>query len=248
MTFPEPTTDSCENHVNIGIVGALGFVGSAISQGFTQIGQHACLPILRGDDFARKMSEVEYVIYSANPAKRFIANSNPALDRKESIEKTSFFMKMSEGKPFLLVSSISCRTQLNTPYGINRKECEDLVLKSGGAVVRLGPMYGGSRIHDVIHDICENRNVYASKNSRQSFSSVDWNGTYIANNFLSFTGIVEIGSRNSISLGDLADYAGSSSEFFGETDDQYPLNFETGPDVLNVLEFIDQIKSDQTKP
>jgi nucleoside-diphosphate-sugar epimerase len=233
--------------MNIGLVGALGFVGSAISRGFDQVKQHTVLPIIRGDNVAKKFDEVDYVIYSANPAKRFIANSNSDLDKVETIEKTSFFLKEAKGKPFLLISSISCRTQLNTPYGINRKECEDMVLANGGAVVRLGPMYGSSRIHDVIHDICDSKKVYASKDSRQSFSSVEWNGTYIANQFLSFAGIVEIGSRNTISFRELANYARSSSEFFGDVDDQFPLNFDFGPDVLNVLKFIDQIKLNQIK-
>jgi nucleoside-diphosphate-sugar epimerase len=233
--------------MNIGVIGASGFVGSAISRGFGQLNQHTVLPILRGDNVTKKIDEADYVIYSANPAKRFIANTNSELDKKETIEKTSFFLKESKGKPFLLISSISCRTQLNTPYGINRKECEDIVLANGGAVVRLGPMYGGSRINDVIHDICYNKKIYASKDSRQSFSNVDWNGTYIANKFLSFDGIVEIGSTNSISFSELAEYAESTSEFFGDVDDQFPLNFDSGPDVLNVFKFIDQIKFSQTK-
>jgi hypothetical protein len=233
--------------LNIGVIGASGFVGSAIYRGFDQISQHTILPILRGNNVAEKIDQVDYVIYSANPAKRFFANSNPELDRKETVEKTSFFLKESKGKPFLLISSISCRTQLNTPYGINRKECEDIVLANGGAVVRLGPMFGTSRINDVVHDICFNKRVYVSKDSRQSFSSVDWNGTYIANEFLTFTGILEIGSYNSVSLGELAEYAESASEFFGDVDDQFPLNFDTGPDVLNVFKFIDQIKFAQTQ-
>jgi nucleoside-diphosphate-sugar epimerase len=247
MTVPGITADQYEQKVNIGVIGALGFVGSAISRGFDQVSQHTVLPILRGDNVAEKISEVDYVIYSANPAKRFIANSNSEFDKKETIEKTAFFLKEARAKPFLLISSISCRTQLHTPYGINRKECEDIVLANGGAVVRLGPMYGTTRIHDVIHDICNNKKIYASKDSLQSFSSVEWNGAYIANEFLSFTGIVEIGSRNSISFSELADYAESSSEFFGDADDQFPLNFDSGPDVLNVLEFMDQIKLDQNR-
>jgi hypothetical protein len=108
-------------------------------------------------------------------------------------------------------------------------------------------MYGSSRVQDVVHDICESRKVFAAKDSRQSFSSVDWNGAYIAKNFFLFTGVVEIGARNSITLGELADYAESSSEFSGETDDQFPLHFDNGPDVLNVLKFIDQIKCGQMK-
>jgi nucleoside-diphosphate-sugar epimerase len=233
--------------VKVGIVGSSGFVGNAVSNGFDELGEHVFLPINRGDDVTKKISEVDFVIHSANPARRFFANSNPQLDRQETVEKTLILLKASQGKPFLLVSTISCRTQLETSYGINRKQCEDIVLENGGAVVRLGPMYGSSRVQDVIHDICESRRVFASRDSRQSFSSIDWNGAYIASNFSLFTGVIEIGARNYISLGELADYAESSSEFSGQADDQFPLHFENGPDVLNVLKFIDQIKFGQMR-
>lgn len=233
--------------MQIGLVGASGFVGSAIFRRFAQLAQFECQPILRVDDFESKIREVDFVIYSANSAKRFYANSNPEIDRKETLEKTIRFLNVSNGKPFLLVSSISCRTQLGTPYGVNRKDCENAVLEYGGSVVRLGPMFGTTRTRDVVHDICENRKVFVSKNSKQSFSSIDWNGAYIADNFASWSGVIEIGARNTILLGDIAAYANSSSEFEGETDDQFPLNFDDGPDVLEVLEFVDQIMDQQKK-
>jgi len=233
--------------MRIGLVGASGFVGSAIFRRFTQLAQFECQSILRGDNFESKIREVDFVIYSANSAKRFFANSNPEIDRKETFEKTIRFLDASKNKPFLLVSSISCRTQLGTPYGINRRDCENAVLEYGGSVVRLGPMFGITRLQDVVHDICENRNVFVSRDSKQSFSSIDWNGAYIADNFASWSGIVEIGARNSIRLGDLAAHVNSSSEFTGEIDDQFPLHFDAGPDVQEVLEFVDQIMDQQEK-
>ena len=48
-------------------------------------------------------------------------------------------------------------------------------------------------------------------------------------------------------MGDLAAYANSRSEFIGELDDQFPLNFETGPDVQEVLGFVDQIMEKQKR-
>ena len=233
--------------MRIGLVGASGFVGSAIFRRFAQLAQFECQPILRGDNFESKIREVDFVIYSANSAKRFFANSNPEIDRKETFEKTIRFLDASKNKPFLLVSSISCRTQLGTPYGINRRDCENAVLEYGGSVVRLGPMFGITRLRDVVHDICENRNVFVSKDSKQSFSSIDWNGAYIADNFASWSGTIEIGARNSIILDDLAAHVNSSSEFTGEIDDQFPLHFDAGPDVQEVLEFVDQIMDQQEK-
>lgn len=233
--------------MRIGLVGASGFVGSAIFRRFAQHAQLDCKPILKSDNFKAKISEVDFVIYTANSAKRFVANSNPELDREETLGKIIRFLNVSKDKPFLLISSISCRTQLHTPYGLNRRDCEKAVLANGGSVVRLGPMFGITRLNDVVHDICANRRVFASRDSKQSFSSVEWNGAYIADNFYSFTGIVEIGARNTISLGDLATHVKSSSEFMGEKDNQFPLNFDDGPDALEVLDFADRIMTQQKK-
>jgi|LakMenEpi03Aug12_release.lakeMendotaPanAssembly.Ray.scaffolds.fasta_scaffold171025_3 nucleoside-diphosphate-sugar epimerase len=233
--------------MKIGLIGASGFVGNSIFNQFAQLVQFECVPIIKGDNFESKIRDVDFVIHCANSAKRFFANSNPDYDRSDTLGKTKKFLDSASDKPFLLVSSISCRTQLDTPYGINRKGCEDMVLEYGGSVVRLGPMFGTSRVRDVVHDICESKKVFVSKDSKQSFSSVEWNGLYIAKNFASWSGIVEIGARGTISLGDLAAYANSRSEFIGESDDQFPLNFETGPDVLEVLGFVDQIMEQQKR-
>jgi len=106
-------------------------------------------------------------------------------------------------------------------------------------------MFGISRIRDVIHDICENRQVFVSRDSKQSFSNVEWNAAYIADNFNSISGIVEIGARETINLDALANHVNSSSVFSGGRDDQFPLNFDAGPDVLEVLEFMDNIMNNK---
>ena len=82
-----------------------------------------------------------------------------------------------------------------------------------------------------------------ARNTKYSFSNVDWNGSYIAKNFEGISGTIEIGARNSISLDELALYAKSESDFIGENDDQFPLEFNNGPDVKEVFNFVDKILS-----
>ena len=226
--------------MRIGLIGASGFVGGAIYKAFSTSDNHECIPIIRGDKLERKLLDVDFVVHAANSAKRFVANSNPADDRKESLGKTKRILETSKGKPVLLISSISCRTQLDTPYGVNRLDCEKEVLIYGGSIIRLGPMFGIARKLDVIHDICDNRKVFVARDTKYSFSNVDWNGVYIAQNFQDLSGVIEIGAQNSISLGEIANYVGSKSEFIGKNDDQFPLEFTAGPDVREVFEFIDK--------
>ena len=229
--------------MRVGLLGASGFVGSAILSRFSKSLEHECLPITRGDNLEVILKDVDFVIHCANSAKRVVANSKPDEDRRDSLDKTIKILEASNGKPILLVSSISCRTQSDTPYGMNRLDCEREVLRYGGSIVRLGPMFGGTRTADVIHDICKSRKVFLARSTQYSFSNVNWNGTYIADNFERISGTIEIGARNAISLGELALYANSESEFIGENDDQFPLGFTDGPDVSEVYEYVDRLLS-----
>jgi nucleoside-diphosphate-sugar epimerase len=226
--------------MRVGLIGASGFVGGAIYKAFSTSDNHECISIIRGDDLDRKLIDVDFVVHAANSAKRFVANSNPVDDRNESLGKTNRILEASKGKPVLLISSISCRTQLDTPYGVNRFDCEREVLNYGGSIIRLGPMFGLARKVDVIHDICDNRKVFVARDTKYSFSDVDWNGMYIAQNFQDLSGVIEIGAQNSISLGEIAVYVESKSEFVGKNDDQFPLDFTSGPDVSAVFEFINK--------
>ncbi len=229
--------------VRVGLLGASGFVGGAIFNRFSKSLEHVCIPIIRGDNLEIMLKEVDFVIHCANSAKRFVANSKPDEDRRASLDKTIRILEAADGKPILLVSSISCRTQSDTPYGMNRLDCEREVLRYGGSIVRLGPMFGETRTADVIHDICESRKVFLARSTRYSFSNVNWNGTYIADNFEEISGTIEIGARNTTTLEELALYANSKSEFIGGNDDQFPLGFNDGPDVVEVYEFIDHLLS-----
>ena len=106
------------------LIGSDGYVGSEIAKILESTKKYNLIRLVRGDDFIKKINSSDIIIHSANPAKRFFANNNPDLDYKETVEKTMKFLKKSIGKKFILISSISCRTQLNTSYGINRKKCE----------------------------------------------------------------------------------------------------------------------------
>jgi hypothetical protein len=67
-----------------------------------------------------------------------------------------------------------------------------------------------------------------------------WNAAYIAGNFQSINGVIEIGARNTVLLEELAQYTNSRSKFSEENDDQFPECFIDGPDVSEVFRFIDK--------
>ena len=221
----------------VAVIGAGGFVGSQIAKAVTDSDCYDLIPVLRHDPADELLNKADIIIHSANPARRFQAENHSMLDFEETVEKTARFFSLSRGKRFILVSSMSCRTQLYTNYGRNRRACELLVLTGNSLVIRLGPMFGGNRKADMLHDILAGRKVYIAAETKYAYVDVAWVGQKIVELIEGPIGLQEIGARNSVCLGDLSRYFKSTSEFSGIIETQIPENFTDGPDANDVYAF-----------
>jgi len=225
------------NTLNVAVVGANGFVGSNICNTIEESEKYKLIRVTRGDEIQVVAKNADLVIHAANPAGRFKAETNPLNDFMETADKTFQILSQVKDKPFIMLSSLSCRTQLNTNYGRNRRFCELLVLAQGGKVVRLGPMFGGERKKDTLHDLLVGRQVYISSETRYAYADVSWVAKRIVELLSSPSGLYEIGARNAISLKELHDYFSSKSNFSGTDDTQIPEQCDDGPDARLVLDF-----------
>lgn len=216
--------------MNIGIVGAGGYIGSAIHKSLAYYG---VTPIYKNTKVDTKF---DIIVHAANPAKRFYANTNIEEDYNNTVNNTKKILDTYSCKT-ILISSISCRTQLDTPYGDHRKMCEELVLNRGGTVFRLGPLFGGNRKEDIIHDIVNGNKIYYSEDTKYAYVDVDWAADYVVNAIQRITGVYEIGASNTVTLKEIADAVESKSIFEGPNDDQYPLKFKNGPDARKAIDF-----------
>jgi nucleoside-diphosphate-sugar epimerase len=224
--------------MKIGIIGANGYVGSSICNAVKFYAEHELVKIVRGDDVKTKLELVDLVIHAANPAKRFKADSDPEHDFNETLEKTFNFLNFAGKRKFILISSLSCRTQLHTSYGRNRRACELLALSRGASIIRVGPMYGGGRKQDVLHDLLFGRPIYVAPETQYGYADVDWVGQKVVKMLDFNSGIYEIGAYNSISLARLRDLFDSKSIFSGPDDTQIPItNDDDAPSVELVLAF-----------
>ena len=224
--------------MKIAVVGAHGFVGSAIAKAIEFDNRYKLISVVRDDDIRSKLKLADVVIHAANPARRFTAESDPQRDFIETADKTSYIFSLAKSKKCLLISSLSCRTQLNTSYGRNRRFCELLALAQGASVIRLGPMFGGARKQDVLHDLLVGRRVYVSSETRYAYVNVEWIGTKVLEFMDAQPDIYEVGARNSVSLAELRDVFGSSSIFTGIDDTQIPaMEGGGGPDAMLVVEY-----------
>lgn len=226
--------------ISVGVLGANGFVGKALVRALFGNQKFEIFQITRDSSLLDLPNRMDFVIHSANPAKRFQANSAPNKDLLETVAKTVRFLDFFSESKLVLVSSISCRTQLETPYGLNRKICEDLATASGASVVRLGPMFGTDRNQDVLHDILNSRNVFVARETKYAYCNVDWVADYVCSNLARLPELVEIGAKNIISLSEIAQRVSSDSKFEGPVDDQFPINGFDGPDVNEIFKFIEE--------
>lgn len=201
----------------IGIIGYKGFVGSSIFKNIA--GKKIGIDRTNFHKFKNKKFEV--LINCSMPSKRFWAKLNPKLDYQETVLKTKYFITNYNYKKFIHISSISARCEKNSIYGINKKKSESIIKKiKNYLIIRLGPMYGKKLIKGVLIDIKNNKTVYINKESKYSFTSVNWIGKWIAENIQLKNKTIELGSKDFIKLIDLAKKVGSKSKFRGRVDNQ----------------------------
>jgi nucleoside-diphosphate-sugar epimerase len=225
----------------VAVIGAAGYVGSQITHAVVTGKQYKLVRVFRNEPAEELFATADIIIHAANPAKRFKAENDPIKDFEETVEKTAKLIAAAKGKRFVMISSLSCRTQLDTSYGRNRRACELIALALEDSLVfRLGPMYGGGRTRDTLHDILLGNHVYLSAETRYAYVDVAWAAHSIIAMLDASPGIHEIGARNSVCLGDLRDHFSSASTFSGIDDTQIPENFENGTDARNVFQFAEK--------
>jgi len=228
--------------LSIGLLGYKGFIGSEISRLLESDKSYILTKIDRKLFVDKKIRNLDFdlLIHAANPAKRFFANSNPEIDFQDTVEKITEILNFFKFKKLLLISSLSCRTQPDSIYGKHRLICEELAYKNNGAVVRLGPLFGGNRKNDTLHDILNNKDVYYAGDTKYCYANVVWVANFIVNNLFSLcdSRISEVGARDYISLSEISKFVNSRSVFIGQNDDQVISSFELGPSAKEVFEFI----------
>ena len=230
--------------IDIAVLGANGFVGSAICSELKN--KRNFIKITRENFSQYKDEEFNIIINSAMPSKRFWAKQNPELDYKETVLKTKNILLNYKFKKIIHISSVSARCQLNTVYGRNKKESEDLVKRAKEyLIVRLAPLYGKDLTKGVLIDMLNNCKVYIDGSTKYSFTDISWNAKWIVKNLNLQNKLVEIGATDYIELNELRKLINSKSEFEGEIDDQIVQNksYKSDSSML-VLDFLEKVKNE----
>tara|TARA_B100001250_G_C19735788_1_gene760694 strand:+ start:154 stop:855 length:702 start_codon:yes stop_codon:yes gene_type:complete len=223
--------------INIGIIGANGFVGNKFSTILEKENlNHEKVTRDNYDSFKDK-NNFSHVINCAMPSGRFWSKNNPTEDFRETVLKTFNIKNDFLESKIIQISSISAKVQLDTVYGRNKRAAELVLDPQKDLIIRLGPIYDSSMKKGALIDIVNGSKVFVSGDTKYAFTPLDWACHEILN-MKDKTGLFEVGSKNYIMLKDLRDTLNSNSNFEGFKDDQiFPDAGESCPDANDVIDF-----------
>ena len=229
---------------SVAIFGANGFVGKKIYEGLLATGKYQVTPVTR-DNYADSVGKFyNIVINSAMPGARFWANNNPDKDFTETVQKTANILYEYTFDKFVHISTVSVRYQPDTIYGRHKLLAEGLCNYGNNLIIRLSSMFGEGLKKGVLIDMLSGRKVHIARESRYSFCDTNFVGNYIASH-LDLTGIKEVGSQNTLSMGEIAGHLQTSSEFEGDVEVHEIADPDPDfPDAKEVFKFLDQAKKE----
>ncbi|MBU4198563.1 MAG: hypothetical protein KKE37_07050 [Verrucomicrobia bacterium] len=228
--------------MKVGIVGANGFIGQALCRA---VATHPAVlePVMisRQTYAQHKAQEYDVLINTAMPSKRFWAFQNPLLDFDATVRLTAELIYEWKYGKFVQISSLSARTQLDVPYGINKRTAESLVeTHEHSLIIRLAALYGKGFNKGALHDLIHRKKVYVDIHSAYNYLDVDFAAAWIIDN-INQTGIKEIAARDTITLAEIAQEAWPEVEYEGKKEIVYSDRVEAGmPSSQEVWKYVRQ--------
>src|SRR3989344_8976762 len=224
---------------SVAVVGAKVYVGGALCAALAKDASYS-VPQVARENYARMQNgEYDILVNCAMPSARFAAKNDPGHDFVETVQKTADLVYGWKYKKFVQISTVSSRCQLDTVYGRHKATAEKICGFDKNLICRLGPMYNQELKKGVLIDILQNKKVFVAGESRYCFSPVSFVADWIVSH-LDYSGIIEVGGQNAITLKDVAEHLGKKIEFEGVIDHQEIENpAPEFPEAREVLKFFD---------
>ena len=230
---------------SVAIVGANGYVGSALHQALSRLPEYRVIPVIRADYEKAREIPVDILVNAAMPSGRFWAKNNPEKDFLETVGKTADLLYGWHYQKFIQVSTVSARCELHTLYGRHKAAAEKLCDPAEHLIVRLSAMYSDHLRKGVLIDILNHAKVYLSGESRYPFAPLSFVADWMAQN-LHRKGVVEVGARNTVRLAEIARHLNEDISFEGPVENQELVNPDANfPDARDVFRFLEDRKSTQ---
>lgn len=235
----------------VAIIGADGFVGKALTNVFIQSEQYEVFQVVRNnyESIKAQKKKFDLIIHSAMPSKRWWAANNQLKDFDASVRLTADILYNWEFNKIALISSVSARLQTSHPYGRHKHLAEVLVSdhSAENVVFRLGGLYGEGLEKGVIFDMINGNEVFMTSDSEFNYIDTEVASKLIFK-YINENGIIDIGAKDTISIGEIAEYFNLKVQFghrreFQST--QYPKS--DYPDAKNIISYIQKIISNKNE-
>lgn len=231
---------------HIAIIGAGGFVGSALCRAYDKYNFDITKVNRRNYNQCRN-AKYDVVINAAMPSKRFWALNNPIDDVRETVVKTARLLYEWNCEKFVQISSISAETQLSMPYGVHKRAAEVLVENNKNSlIIRLGALYGQGLTKSALFDLVNKNHIYVDIHSEYKYIDIDYVANWIFDN-IELTGIQNVGARDTISLKEVSkgiwdnpSYEGRREKLFFENISQ---DMPSSREVLKYMRSINKVNS-----
>lgn len=231
----------------VAIIGANGFVGKALTKAIQQSNNYEVVEVVRNNYEAIKQQQLEFdiIIHSAMPSKRWWAANHPLEDFDATVRLTADILYNWKFKKLALISSVSARLQTNHPYGRHKHTAEVLVsdYSSENIIFRLGGLYGEGLDKGVVFDMIEGNEVFMTADSAFNYIDTE-NAAALILKYIGEKGLMDIGAKDTISIGDIAQHFNLQVLFGKRKEYQFSENPKSDfPEAKKILQYIEKIIS-----
>jgi nucleoside-diphosphate-sugar epimerase len=229
----------------VAIIGANGFVGKALTKVFLKSGKYDIVKVISDNYESIKAQKIKFdlIIHSAMPSKRWWAANNPLEDFDATVRLTAEILYNWDFKKIALISSVSARLQTDHPYGRHKHLAEILVSNQSreNIVFRLGGLFGKGLDKGVIFDMIEGNEVFMTSDSAFNYIDTEVASELILK-YIDKKGTLEIGAKNTISIGKIAQYFNLKVQFGNRREHQSTENPKSDfPDANEIIPYIQKI-------
>lgn len=228
----------------VAVVGSSGFFGSRFADFLASQEQFSVTAVTRANYAEAAKAEYDIVVNTAMPSRRFWAKQHPELDFIETVQKTSDLLYGWTFKRFIQISSVSARCERHTVYGRHKAAAEALCDRDDSLVIRLSNLYGRGMTKGALIDIKNGGPVYVDGESRYAFTDVHFAAGWVSAAIAVYdlNGVIEVGSKNTLSLNAIAAHMNKDVQFSGPVEVQEIMNpHDEYPDARKVLGFVSEL-------
>lgn len=222
----------------IGIIGANGFLGNSIYK-HGKLSENTIIPITKDNFKESSKDDYEILINAATPSKKFWALNNPYDDFMKTVDLTANIVYNWNYEKLIQISTISTKDDFTKhPYALNKKISEIIATQKKSLIIRLTNLYGDRLEKGPLFDLISSKKIFVNPDSKYRFISTDFVSEWIFKN-LERTGIVELGSKDEISLRTIAEKLKINAEWGEEIEIIPEPSLEPDmPSVNEIWEFI----------